>query len=408
MSGPLSGLRVLELAGIGPGPFGAMVLSDLGAEVVRLDRSDAPPPWSGHDYRRDVLARGRRSLAVDLKHLPARELALDLIEQADVLIDPFRPGVCERLGLGPDPCLERNPRLIFARMTGWGQSGPLAGTAGHDIDYIALAGPLAAIGPPQEPPPPPLNLVGDFGGGGMLLVVGILAALHERERSGLGQVIDVAMLDGTATLFAGITGFMNMGIWSERRGENLLDGAAPFYATYETADGRFVAVGALEAKFYELLLTGLGLDPQLWPQDDRSRWPALREELRAIFAGATQAQWCERFEGTDACVAPVLSLSEALEHPHVAARGVYELRDGDPQPAPAPRFSRTPGAIAGPGPHPGEHTSAVLEHWGVGADRVAELLACGAVVQRAPPSAPRPGADPLAPARPSPGPGESP
>jgi alpha-methylacyl-CoA racemase len=395
--GPLARLRVVELAGIGPGPFGAMVLSDLGAEVVRIDRPGASPPWRGHDHRLDVLARGRRSVAVDLKHPDACAAVLDLLESADVLIDPFRPGVCERLGLGPDVCLERNPRLVFARMTGWGQTGPLAGAAGHDIDYIALAGPLAAIGRPGESPPPPLNLVGDYGGGGMLLVVGVLAALHERERSGRGQVVDVAMLDGAATLFASVIGFMNMGIWSERRGENLLDGAAPYYDTYETADRRFVAVGALEPKFYALLLSRLGLDPEAWPQDDRARWPALKDRLRAIFATATAQQWRERFEGSDACVAPVLAFSEALEHPHVAERQVYQLIDGQPQPAPAPRFSRTPGAVQGPPPLPGEHTSEVLADWGLAAERVRSLIEGGAVVQaqRSPTGRPRSAADDL-------------
>jgi alpha-methylacyl-CoA racemase len=403
MSGPLSGVRVIELAGIGPGPFGAMMLSDLGAEVVRIDRPGAPPPWGGHDYRHDVLARGRRSLAVDLKRPATRELVLELLERADVLIDPFRPGVCERLGIGPDACLARNPRLVFARMTGWGQDGPLAATAGHDIDYIALAGPLAAIGRPGEPPPPPLNLVGDFGGGGMLLVVGVLAALHERERSGEGQVVDVAMLDGAATLFSAVVGFMNMGIWSERRGENMLDGAAPYYDTYATADGRFVAVGALEPKFYDLLLSRLGLDPDAWPQEDRSLWPELKERLREIFADATLEEWRAHFAGTDACVAPVLSLSEAIEHPHVAQRRVYELVDEHPQPAPAPRFSRTPGSVAGPSPYPGEHTTDVLTHWGITEERVRALLASGAVVQASPPlSGPHAEAVALTGGRPSP------
>jgi alpha-methylacyl-CoA racemase len=371
---------VIELAGIGPGPFGAMMLSDLGASVVRVDRCDASVPWSGHVYRQDVLARGRRSVALDLKQAEARDALLEALTQADVLIDPFRPGVCERLGLAPVRCQERNPRLVFARMTGWGQTGPLAGAAGHDIDYLALAGPLASMGRLGAPPAPPLNLVADYGGGGMLLVVGILAALLERERSGNGQVVDASMLDGTATLFASIVGFMNMGIWSQRRADNLFDGGAPFYDTYETADGQCLAVGALEPKFYALLLRQLGLDPEAWPQADRTLWPTLKARLGEIFLTQTAQEWAERLAHTDACVAPVLSLAEAVAHPQLSQRGVYQFLDGDPQPAPAPRFSRTPGAIQGPAPRPGEHTVEVLTEWGMDPERIRSLLVSGAAV----------------------------
>jgi alpha-methylacyl-CoA racemase len=358
--GPLTGVRVVELGGLGPGPFGGMLLTDLGADVIRIDRAPAPGGAPAGDPRGAVTERGKRSVTLDLKDPDDLDVASRLIDRADVLIDPYRPGVAERLGLGPDDCLARNPRLIYARMTGWGQSGPLASASGHDLNYIALAGALYPMGDPQAPPPPPLNLVGDYGGGGMLLGFGIACALFERERSGLGQVVDVAMLDGVATLLASLCQLDAQGAWSRDRGTNWLDGAAPWYRAYRTADERFVTVGALEGKFYGLLLERLGLDEHAWPQWDRARWPALHAELERRFAQRTLDEWRADLEGTDACFAPVLRVDEAVDHPHVAARGVYVERDGVLQPSPSPRFHRTPGAIQGPPPQPGEHTDAVL------------------------------------------------
>lgn len=380
--GPLQGIKVVELGGIGPAPFAAMMLSDLGAEVVRIDRPLAGELGAHQQHDHDLLLRGRRSVAVDLKHESATEAVLRLVEQADVLLDPFRPGVTERLGIGPDPALARNPRLLYARMTGWGQTGPLAKVAGHDLNYVALMGPLAAMGRRDAPPPPALNLVGDFGGGGMLLVVGVLAGLIERSASGQGQVIDAAMTDGVATLFTSIVGFMNMGVWSDRREDNFLDGAAPYYDSYATSDGQFVTIGSLEPQFYTMLLERLGLDPELWPQDDRARWPALRARLADIFGARPRDYWVSIFEGTDVCFAPVLTLDEAVEHPHVKARGTYVEAFGMRQPAPAPRFDRTPGAIQSPPCSPGEHSREVLAAWGFAADDIAALLASGAVVDR--------------------------
>lgn len=345
MSGPLAGTRVLELGGLGPGPFAAMVLSDLGADVLRIDRPGAEPLVTGLNPGLDVLLRGRRAVTLDLKDDGGRALALRLIERADVLIDPLRPGKAERLGLGPDEALERNPRLVYARITGWGQTGPWAGAAGHDINYVALAGPLAAMGRADSPPPPPLNLVGDFGGGGMLLALGITSALVERAASGRGQVVDAAMVDGAALQFASIMGFRAMGLWRDERESNFLDGGAPYYDTYETADGRYVAVGAIEPQFYAELLHSLGLEPADWPQDDRDRWPALREHLGAIFRSRTREEWTETLGGTDACFAPVLGAEEAAAHPQNAGRAVYQEVGGILQPSPAPRFSRTPGEI---------------------------------------------------------------
>jgi alpha-methylacyl-CoA racemase len=379
--GPLSGIKVVELAGIGPGPFSSMMLSDLGAEVVRVDRPE-PGELSAHqDHRKDLLLRGRRSVAVDLKNQRGVDVVLELIAQADVLIDPFRPGVAERLGVGPDVCLEKNPRLVYGRMTGWGQDGPLSRVAGHDINYVALAGPLAAIGRADEPPAPALNLIGDFGGGGMLLSFGILAALLERSSSGRGQVIDAAMLDGTATLFASIVGFKNMGAWKDERESNFLDGGAHYYDSYETADGKYVTIGAIEPQFYAELLRLLELDPRQWPQADSERWPELKQKMRELFKTRTRAQWCDLLEGADICFAPVLDFEEALQHPHVAERKVYVEIDGVVQPGPVPRFDRTPGEIQGPPCRPGEHTADALADWGVARSRIDELLADGAVVQ---------------------------
>jgi alpha-methylacyl-CoA racemase len=356
-NGPLAGLRVVELAGKGPGPHAAMVLADLGADVVRVER---PEP----SVRPDHVLRGRRIVAADLKAPECRDAVLALIRAADVLVEGFRPGVVERLGVGPDVCLDRNPRLVYGRVTGWGQDGPLAARAGHDINYIALTGTLHAIGHPDTRPVPPLNLIGDFGGGSMLLVAGILAALWERERSGRGQVVDAAMVDGTSLLAQMIWAFRGAGTWSDQRGSNLLDTGAPFYDTYPCADGRWVAVGALESQFYAELLTGLGLaDEDLPDQGDRRGWPILRERFSQAFATRTRDEWAKIFADTDACVTPVLSFDEAARHPQLADRRTLITVDSVRQAAPAPRFSRT--ATADPAPPPAERNtiSAVLEHW---------------------------------------------
>jgi alpha-methylacyl-CoA racemase len=373
--GPLAGVRVVELAGIGPGPFCAMLLADLGAEVLRVDR-----PAAARTSWPTVLARGRRSVAVDLKHPDGAGVVLDLVAAADALVEGFRPGVAERLGIGPDACLARNPRLVYGRVTGWGQEGPWRHAAGHDIDYIALAGALHPVGPAGGPPVPPLNLVGDFGGGGMLLALGVVAALLERGRSGAGQVVDAAMVDGAALLTTQFHELLAGGLWRERRGSNLLDGGAPFYGVYETADGRHLAVGALEPQFYAELLRRLGLDAGDLPdQLDRDGWPLLRQRLAALFRTRTLDEWCELLAGTDACVAPVLGLGEAPAHPHNRARGTFADVGGVVQPAPAPRFSRTPCDPPTPAARPGEHTDRALTDWGVPAEKVARLRATGAI-----------------------------
>ncbi|MEA2664618.1 MAG: alpha-methylacyl-CoA racemase [Candidatus Eremiobacteraeota bacterium] len=366
MSGPLAGVRVLEFAGIGPAPFCAMLLSDLGADVVRIERADAPLPSD------PVTSRGRSALALDLKSPAGIVLALAALERADVLVEGFRPGVMERLGLGPEVALERNPRLIYGRMTGWGQSGPLAHAAGHDIAYIALTGALAAIGPAHGPPVPPLNLVGDFGGGALYLALGIAAALYERERSGRGQVIDAAIVDGVASLMAMFGGLRAQGRVSLDRERNFLSGAAPNYRCYACADGRYVAVGPLEPKFFALLLQRLGVelphgsgDGTPGHENITAQWAAQADALAAVFATKPRDEWAALLEGTDACVAPVLALDEAPAHPHLRAREVYVERDGIVQPAPAPRFSRTPGALQGPAPRPGEGGRDALRRWGV-------------------------------------------
>lgn len=363
--GPLAGIRVLELGGLGPGPFAAMVLADLGATVLRIDRPGHPATVAGARPERDVLLRGRPSAMVDLKRAEGRELIVALAREADALIDPFRPGVAERLDIGPQQLLDGNPRLIYGRITGWGQDGPWASAAGHDINYVALAGPLAAMGRAGSPPAPPLNLVGDFGGGGMLLVTGILAALVERAASGRGQVVDAAMVDGAALLLACIVGFRQMGIWTDQRESNLLDGGSPFYDTYETADARYVAVGAVEPQFYDELLRRIGLDPGEWPQHNRARWPALRARLTEIFRSRTRDEWDAVLGGTDACYAPVLDVDEAAAHPQNRQRGVYRHVEGLLQPAPAPRFSRTPGELDMPPSPPGHGGHAALLDWGV-------------------------------------------
>ncbi|MFI6455738.1 CaiB/BaiF CoA transferase family protein [Streptosporangium amethystogenes] len=375
--GPLSGVKVLELAGIGPAPFAGMALADLGAEVVRVDRPGGSGFFPGAEHL-DLLNRGKKSVLLDLKRPEAVEAVLAMVAEADVLIEGYRPGVAERLGLGPDACHARNPRLVYGRMTGWGQDGPLAQTAGHDIGYIALTGALHAIGEAGGPPQIPLNLVGDFGGGGNYLVIGVLAALREADRSGRGQVVDAAIVDGTAHLLAGTHMIMAAGAWVDERGANLLDGGAPFYSVYETSDGRHMAVGALEPKFYVELLTALGLDEDPRKQHDRSRWPELRARIATAFAGRSQAEWSAIFTGSDACVAPVMSLREAADHPHIRARGSIVEHDGLLQPAPAPRFSLTPTALGTPPPVPGRHTVEVLDAWGVDA---AALIESGAAVR---------------------------
>ncbi|MEU6375811.1 CaiB/BaiF CoA-transferase family protein [Streptomyces sp. NPDC046909] len=379
--GPLVGLRVLEIASLAPAPFACTLLADLGAEVLRVDRTTDVNPAGARAP--DPLARGRRSVAVDLKHPDGGALVRQLAARADVLVEGFRPGVAERLGIGPDTCRATNPRLVYGRMTGWGQHGPLAPRAGHDINYIAVSGALGLMGPADRPPVPPVNLVGDFGGGGMLLAIGILAALYERERSGQGQVVDAAMVDGAALLTTAMFGLRAAGSWSRERGKNLLDGGAPFYTTYETADGGHVAVGPLEARFYAELLDGLGLsdDPGLPDQYDEARWPELRQRLAAAFKQRTRDEWAAHFEHTDACVTPVLSPWEAHTHQHNAARGVFTETDGIRQPAPAPHLDRTPAAVQGPPPVPGEHTRTALRDWGAHADDISRLLAAGAVRQ---------------------------
>jgi alpha-methylacyl-CoA racemase len=379
-TGPLAGLAVVEVAGIGPGPFAAMMLADMGAEVLRVDRASSVPATPSESVSRDLLARGRRSVGVDLKHPEGVATVLRLVERADGLIEGFRPGVAERLGIGPEPCLARNPRLAYGRMTGWGQDGPLAGAAGHDIDYIALAGVLGAIGRAGQPPVPPLNLVGDFGGGGMLLAFGMVCAFFEAARSGRGQVVDAAMVDGAALLTTMIHGLRAMGLWKEERGTNLLDTGAHFYEVYETADGGHVAVGAIEPQFYAELLRLSGLEGEdLAPQMDRSSWPQMKERLARVFRSRTRDEWCQIMEGGDACFAPVLSMAEAPDHPHNRGRGTFVEVGGVVQPGPAPRFSRTPGEVAGPPARPGQHTDEALEDWGFSAAERSRLRRVGAV-----------------------------
>ena len=379
--GPLSSIKVVEFAGIGPAPFAAMLLSDLGADVVRIDRADRVAPGDKSQPSPDVLNRGRRSVGIDLKNASGASTALRLIEKADVLLEGFRPGVMEKLGLGPAPCLEKNPRLVYGRMTGWGQEGPLARTAGHDIDYIAVAGVLDTIGRAGERPLPPLNLVGDFGGGGMLLVSGVLAALIERGVSGKGQVVDAAMIDGAALLSTMIYAFRNMGLWTEERGTNALDTGAHFYEVYETKDGKHVAVGAIEPHFYAELLTRLGLehDARFAAQLDREKWPAMKIGLAEVFRMKTRDEWAKIFEGSEACVAPVLTALEAPDHPHLRARQTFSVVEGALQPSPAPRFSRTPGAIARPPAMPGAHTDEALCDWGFAETEIRALRDGGAI-----------------------------
>ncbi|HOM12049.1 MAG TPA: CaiB/BaiF CoA-transferase family protein [Rubrivivax sp.] len=376
--GPLHGLRVIELAGIGPGPFCAMLLADLGADVVRVDRTEASELGVPMDPRYDVNARNRRSVALDLKSPAGCDAVLRLAARADVLIEGFRPGVAERLGLGPAECHALNPGLVYGRMTGFGQSGPLAQAAGHDLNYIALSGALHAIGPAGGKPVVPLNLVGDYGGGALYLALGLLAALYERNSSGRGQVVDAAMVDGAASLASIFYGMSASGRWSQQRGSNLLDGGAPFYDTYETADGKHVAIGALEPKFFAELAQRIGLDARFVKgQYDRRLWPELRAAMAAILRGKTRDEWCALLEGSDACFAPVLSMTEAPAHAHARARAAFVEVDGVVQPGPAPRFGRsTPDALRA-APHIGEHTDQVLAEAGFSAGEIAALHAAG-------------------------------
>ncbi len=379
--GPLSGVKVIEMQGIGPGPFAGMMLSDMGAEVIRVDRAGNVPAAAPSSPPSDVLARGRRSVAVDLKNPAGVEAVLRLVEGADAIIEGFRPGVMERLGLGPDVCLARNPRIVFGRMTGWGQEGPYAPMAGHDINYIALAGALAHIGRAGEAPVPPLNLVGDFGGGGMLLAFGVACGLVEARASGRGQVVDAAMVDGTATLMAMFAGMMHSGVFTEERGTNMLDTGSHFYDVYETSDGRYVSFGSIEPQFYaELLeLSGLGSEADLPHQLDKTRWPEMKQRLARIVATKTRDEWCAIMDGSDVCFAPVLTYGEAARHPHAVARSSFVEVAGITQPAPSPRFSRTVPAIAGPPAYPGQHTDDVLRAAGFGAEEIAALRSAGAV-----------------------------
>ncbi|WP_409265635.1 CaiB/BaiF CoA transferase family protein [Massilia sp. BHUDP2] len=370
MAGPLAGVRVVEMVGIGPCPFAAMMLADMGAEVIRIDRKAGASPGADTPYpvlgtRHDVMARGRRSLALDLKNAAGRCAAMKLIERADVLLEGFRPGVMERLGLGPDNCLERNPKLVYGRVTGWGQSGPLAQAAGHDINYVALSGMLYSTGRADSPPPPPLNLVGDFGGGGMMLAFGVVCAVLEARKSGQGQVVDAAMTDGAALLGAMMYGLRSAGSWSGQREGNLLDGGAPFYDTYACADGKFISIGAIEPQFFATLLKLTGqVDPLFTRRWNKAHWPELRERFAALFLTKTRDEWCRLLEGTEVCFAPVLDLIEAPRHPHNAARRTFVEIDGVTQPAPAPRFSRTATATPGAPSSPGADSEAILADWG--------------------------------------------
>ena len=378
--GPLTGTRIIEIAGIGPAPLCSSLLADLGAEVIRIDRTR--PTGLGFEFvgpEADIRRRGRPSVAVDLKRPDGVQTLLRLCERADALIDPMRPGVAERLGFGPDACRERNPRLVYGRMTGWGQHGPLARAAGHDINYISLSGVLHAIGP-RERPVPPLNVVGDMGGGAMFLAVGLLAAILESRQ---GQVVDVAMTEGAAYLALGCYGLVGADYWTEAREDNIIDGGAPFWRCYETRDGRFVSVGAVEARFYDLLVEKLGFDADDLPgQMERDHWPEMCERFAARFRERTRDEWCAIMEGTDVCFAPVLSFREAPHHPHNRARGSFVEVDGMLQPAPAPRFSRTPGSVKGGPPPFGAHTGEVLARWGFAHDEIEALTASGAIGRR--------------------------
>lgn len=382
--GPLRGIRIVEMAGIGPAPFAAMILADMGAEVIRIDR----PTPSGNGIARaprfDLVARGRRTVTLDLKHPEGVACALDLIAAADGLVEGFRPGVMERLGLGPDACRARNPRLVYGRLTGWGQDGPLAHAAGHDLNYLALTGVLDMIGREGQPPVPPLNLVADYAGGSLMLVAGLLAALLDAQRSGQGQVVDAAMVDGVALLATAMTGLRAAGLHDGPRGTNILDGGAPYYDVYACADGKFLSVAPIERKFREIFLRGLGFDPADFPDiDDRAMWPEARRLIAARLAQRSRDEWCAVFDGQDACVAPVLSLAEAPDHPHNAARRTHVRIDGIMQPAPAPRFGRTQVPLpAAPEDDPGTDGATILRDWGIDPDRIGTLIENGALGAR--------------------------
>ena len=378
--GPLTGYKIIEIAGIGPGPFAAMMLSDMGAEVIRVERVQAVRDTQSSNANWDVMQRGRKNVAIDLKHADGVEALLQLVEKADAMIEGFRPGVMERLGVGPDVCLARNKKLVFGRMTGWGQDGPYANAAGHDINYIALAGALAHFGRAGEAPVPPLNMVGDFGGGGMLLAYGVVCALLEAQRSGAGQVVDAAMVDGSAILMSMFWGFKNIGLHDENaRGTNMLDSGAHFYDVYKCSDGKFVSIGSIEPQFYAQLLqlTGLASDAEFANQQDRTMWPKLKQRLTEVFATKTQAEWCKMMEGTDVCFAPVLTMSEAAKHPHNVARKTFIEIAGTTQPAPAPRFSRTVASLPTAPVGAGANSREVLQSWGI--QNVDELITRGVV-----------------------------
>jgi len=378
--GPLNGIRIIELQGIGPGPFCAMMLSDMGAEVIRVDRASNVNDANPEAPPADVLARGRRSIGVDLKNPDGVEVVLKLVESAHGLVEGFRPGVMERLGLGPEICLERNPRLVYGRMTGWGQDGPYANAAGHDINYIALAGALGSIGRAGEAPVPPLNLVGDFGGGGMLLAFGMACGVLSAMNTGSGQVVDAAMVDGTATLMSMLFSMREMGFWSDERGTNMLDSGAHFYDVYECADGEYVSIGSIEPQFYAELLERTGLsEVDLPAQMSRSQWAEAKVKVAEVFQSKTRDEWCELMEGTDVCFAPVLSLDEATQHPHNVARSTFTTVAGIVQPSPSPRFSETVAEISGPAVHSGEHTDSVMTELGYDPSRIDQLRQSGAV-----------------------------
>ena len=381
--GPLAGVKIVELAGIGPAPFCAMLLSDMGAEIIRVDRAAMvghDTDRDGNDSRFNLLARGRRNIAIDLKNPAAVNATLRLIDQADALLEGFRPGVMERLGLGPDLCLARNPKLVYGRMTGWGQDGPIAHIAGHDINYIALSGVLHSIGEAGGPPVPPLNLVGDFGGGALYLAMGVLAGIISARSTGKGQVIDCSMVEGSASLMMMMYGSLASGAWKEERGQNRTDGGAHYYQVYQTKDGEYVSVGAIEPQFYALLLKHTGLEGEdLPPQTDRTHWPEMQERLKRIFKSKTRAEWTEILQQTDICFAPVLRMSEAIDHPHNRHRNSFVEIDGIPQPGPAPRFLGTPTRVQRPPARVGEHTDAVLRDWGFSAAEIAALHESSAV-----------------------------
>ncbi len=375
--GPLSGYKLIEIAGVGPTQLTGMLLADMGAEIVRVERLTKVELGVYMPVKYKLMNRSRRSIAIDLKQPQGRDVVLDLCAGADALFEGFRPGVMERLGLGPDECMGRNERLVYGRMTGWGQDGPLAETAGHDPNYIGIAGVLACIGKQDEAPAYPLNLIGDFGGGALYLAMGMLAAMLETAKSGRGQVVDTAMIDGAASMMTAFYGLLAAGLWKEQRGSNILDGGAHFVNTYRTKDDQYVVVAPIEGRFYSELLDRLEIsDPELRKQQhNQDRWPEFADKLQDIFLTRTRDEWCEIFDGSDACFAPVLGLTEATQHPHAQARDAYASIDGVVQPAPAPRFSRTPAEIQSPPPEPGQHTEEVLLDWGYSGERIAELLA---------------------------------